>query len=71
MKFFAERLKELRTAKGISVIDLGIAIGVSNAAISRWENNQRTIAADNIIKLAKYFEVPTDYLLGLIDEPYW
>jgi len=71
MEKFAERLKELRAAKGISAVDLGKAIGVSDATIIRWENNNHDIIGENIIKLAKYFEVPTDYLLGLINEPYW
>ncbi|MCL2375604.1 MAG: helix-turn-helix domain-containing protein [Firmicutes bacterium] len=73
MKIFAERLKQLRTEKGISTKTLSEAIGVSDSTITRCEKNQQNIkkAATILKKLAKYFEVPTDYLLGLINEPYW
>lgn len=64
---FAERLKELRMETGLSCLDLGKKIGVSNAAISRWENNKADITSDNLIVLAKFFSVSTDYLLGLED----
>ena len=46
---------------------LGKMIGVSDMAICRWENNKTDIVSDNLIKLAKFFEVSTDYLLGLED----
>ncbi|MCL2375432.1 MAG: helix-turn-helix domain-containing protein [Firmicutes bacterium] len=71
MKIFAERLKELRAYKKVSAKTLGSAIGVSDVTIIRWEKNTRNVTGENVVKLAKYFEVPTDYLLGLINEPYW
>ena len=40
-EIFAERLKELREEKGITLKTLADAIGVSDIAISRWENNKR------------------------------
>ena len=67
MKIFAERLKDLRMGKGLSCEKLGKAIGTSGASISRWENCEYSITAEFIIKLAKYFGVSSDYLLGLED----
>jgi transcriptional regulator with XRE-family HTH domain len=67
MKIFAERLKELRSEKGLSAMALGKAIGLSDAAIIRWENNQRDIKAENLVEVAKFFGVSADYLLGLED----
>ena len=67
MKSFAKRLKELRTERGLSSMALGKAIGVSDATIIRWENNQNDIKAEQLVKLAHFFEVSTDYLLGLED----
>ncbi len=67
MKIFAERLKELRMEEGLTTKKLGEAIGVSDAAISRWE---RSLQIPNIVyltALAKYFKVSADYLLGLED----
>ena len=65
MKILADRIKELRLAKGLSCKVLGQKIGVSDAAISRWENNLCDVRDVDIVKLAKYFCVSTDYLLGI------
>lgn len=65
MKIFGERLRELREMQGLSAKSLGKIIGVSDAAILNWENNINDIKGEYLIKLAKYFDVTTDYLLGL------
>lgn len=65
MKEFAERLKYLRAEKGLSAKALGKAIGVSDAAIINWENGVHDIKGEYLIRLAKFFDVTTDYLLGL------
>jgi len=45
---------------------LGKTIGVSDAAIIRWKNNKAdNIRGENLIKLAEFFGVTADYLLGL------
>ena len=67
MTKFNERLKELRQEQGLSVIKLGTAIGVSDATICRWESGQNDIKGRDLIKLAIFFGVSTDYLLGLED----
>lgn len=46
---------------------LGKIVGVSDVSICRWENNQTDIVSENLIKLAIYFDITTDYLLGLED----
>lgn len=67
MKIFAERLKDLRKEKSLSLKELGKAIGVSDIAISRWENQLRIPNIENLKQLAIFFGVTTDYLLGLED----
>lgn len=64
---FGDRLKELRKEKSISQQYLAIQVGVSQKAIDFWERSINEPKASYIIKLSKYFEVSTDYLLGLID----
>jgi len=64
---FAQRLKNLRTEKGISILCLSKAIGVSSATIIRWESCNCNTAGENIAKLAIFFSVSADYLLGLKD----
>lgn len=67
MSKFAERLKELRQEKGLSLLTLSKEVGISDVALGRWENNLRTPNIDSLIILAKYFKVSADYLLGLED----
>ena len=67
MKIFAERLKELRLEKGLSILALSKKINVSDASICRWENNQTDVKGEQLIQIAKFFGVSTDYLLGLED----
>ena len=65
MRKFAERLKELRSERGLSILALGKAIGVSDATICRWENGVSDIKSDQLVALALFFCVSTDDLLGL------
>lgn len=67
LKIVAERIKELRQDEKLSLIDLGKIIGVSAIAISRWENQKRIPTIDNLFKLAQFFKVSVDYLVGLED----
>ena len=63
-KNFGERLKELRIEKGLSCRQLAQEIGVSGSSIVRWENEQNDILAELLLKLADFFGVSIDYLLG-------
>ncbi|CDE72558.1 transcriptional regulator Cro/CI family [Acidaminococcus sp. CAG:917] len=67
LKVFCERLKALRTEKGLSQPELANLLGVSNGIISFWENGVNEPTISNLIKLAEVLEVSTDYLLGLED----
>ena len=66
---FSSRLKELRTNKNITMDKLGKDIGVTRATISNFENGQRKPSLDVVIKLADYFQVSIDYLVGRTDDP--
>ena len=65
---FGERLRELRKEKGIGQNALAEKIRVSNASISYWETGKQEPCASAICKLAEYFNVTTDYLLGVTDD---
>lgn len=62
------RIAELRKEKGLSQSELGQVVGVAQNTICNWENGSRQFDSEMLIKLAKYFDVTTDYLLGLVDE---
>ena len=66
-----DRLRELRDARGIkSQEKLADLVGVTRSTYGRVENGQtKTISSDMLIKLAKFYNVPTDYILGLSDTP--
>ena len=57
-------LKILRTSKGLSQQKLADAIGTSQQAINRYENQNIQPDIDTLIKLADYFETTIDYLVG-------
>ena len=63
---FATRLKQLREEKGLSQAQLGEKIGVSRGSISFYENESRIPDIEVLEKISLFFEVPSDYLLGLI-----
>ena len=65
MKIFAERLRELRNEKGLSMKQLAKAINTTDAAISNWENDINEPKITYLKVIAIYFGVTTDYLLGL------
>lgn len=58
------RIKELREEAGISQQMLAKAIGVSQKAVDYWERGVNEPKASYIIKLADFFGVSADFLLG-------
>ncbi len=67
MEKFAERLKELRIEKGLSIQGLSKATKIGVASICRWENQQADVKGTQLIVLARFFGVSIDYLMGLED----
>lgn len=67
---FRLRLKELRETQRISQKQLSVALNISHGAIGNWESGTRNPNSEYIKKLAEYFDVTTDYLLGIDDKPY-
>lgn len=64
---FRQRLHELRARKGISQLTLGQLCGLSKNVICLYESGDRYPSAYSLISLADFFDVSTDYLLGLTD----
>jgi len=60
-----ENIKSLRLSYNLSQVELASALGVSKQCISNWENDYIQPSVEMLIKIAKYFNVTTDYLLGL------
>ena len=64
---FGKQLKEIRDYNNLSQRKLATDLGVTQACIGKWETGDREPSLDDLIKVAKYFNVSTDYLLGLED----
>ncbi len=60
-----EKIKELAAQKNISIRQLEEKTGIANGTIRRWNKTNPSTAA--IAKVAKFFNVSVDYLLGLDD----
>ena len=67
MNKFAERLRELRTEKGMSRKEIAEKLGVLQRNISYWELGQRECGFDMLIKISEVLDVSIDYLLGKTD----
>ena len=65
MEIFAERLKELRQEKCLSIKALAKEVGIGSSSLCRWENCQADVKGYHLVILAKYFGVTIDYLMGL------
>jgi len=61
---FGENLKRLRTSRGLTQRELGGQIGLSKAVVSKYENGMGYPSFDVLIRIAQYFGVTTDFLLG-------
>ncbi len=63
-----EIIYELRTSLNLSQCALAKEIGVSQKAIDFWERSVNEPKAGYILKLAEFFGVSTDFLLGISDK---
>ena len=62
-----KNLKELRKNKKLNQHDMADCINISYESYSEYENEKRAIPSDILIRLSKYFNVSTDYILDLSD----
>ena len=63
------KLKELRLDKQITQAELSKALQISASAIGMYEQGRRQPDYATLSRIAAYFNVTTDYLLGLSDQP--
>lgn len=62
-----EKIQSLCKSHNIKITQLEKELSIGRGSISKWENAFPN--SDNLMKIAKYFNVTTDYLLGLTDNP--
>lgn len=61
---FGEKLRNLRTDKGLSQIALAKELNVSKSVISLWELDGSDPTLSNLIKISDFFGVSIDFLAG-------
>lgn len=62
---FAEKLTKLRTKKGLTIKALAAALDLNEDLMAKWEKNQGEPSLTQLALLAKFFNVSSDYLLGM------
>lgn len=62
-----EKIKELRLSYKLNQVEMAKALGVSKQCVSNWENDNVLPSIEMLVKIAKFFNVSSDYLLGLDD----
>lgn len=63
-----ERLKDLRVAHNLNLEELSKLTGISKSALGNYENDDyKEINHGNLVVLAEFYKVSTDYLLGLTE----
>ena len=69
MKVLGQRLKDLRKQKKVGQNEVAELLGVSLRSYQFYESGEYDPSLPNLVVLADYFQVSTDYLLGRSDEP--
>ena len=67
MENFSDRLKQLRNEKGVLQRELADYLNVSRVTITQYENGSRSPDDETKKKIAEYFNVSLDYLMGFSD----
>ena len=69
MSDLSSRLRDLRVKKSLTQKALADYLEIYEKSYQRYEHGERKLYNDVLIKLADYFNVSVDYLLGLTDNP--
>lgn len=59
-----DKFKEERLKKGLNQVEFAKIFNVTKQTVSNWESGKRKPDNDTIVKIANFFDVTTDYLLG-------
>lgn len=70
MKEFGERLKQLRVKRNLTQDEFGLIFEppLAQSTIGTYERGLRQPSLENLVVISRYFNVSTDYLLGITDE---
>ena len=66
---FSERLKTLRAQRGLTQEQLAHSLDIPDTSVRRWESSGRPPKRERLEKLADFFGVSVDFLLGRTEDP--
>lgn len=64
---FADRVKYLRQSRELNQVQFAQKMGVTKQSVSNWENDNIMPSVERLEKIADFFNVTADYLLGRED----
>ena len=59
-----ENIRTLRSNRGLNQVEFAKIMGVTKQCVSNWENDNVQPSIDMLVRMADYFKVSTDFLLG-------
>ncbi len=65
-----DNLRKLRKSRGLKQKEVAEALDITTATYSRYENSKFQLSQSFLFKLVKYFNVSSDYFIGITDIPY-
>lgn len=68
MENLSQKIRELRDESNLTQAELARNLGITQDSISLWEKGKRIPDTVYIVKLAQFFDVSTDYLLGVEED---
>ncbi len=66
---FFQRIKDLREDRDMRQADVAEILGIKQTVYSRYERGYQSIPLEHLIKLADYYKVSIDYILGRTNNP--
>lgn len=66
---YFQRIRDLREDADLTQSEIAAYLGIQQTVYSRYERGFQTIPLEHLIRLADYYNVSTDYLLGRTQRP--
>ena len=64
-----QRMRDLREDRDLTQADIAQLLQTTQEQVSKYEIGKQMMGIDKYMKLAKFYNVSLDYLVGLIDTP--
>lgn len=65
MKEYTQRLRDLRTDRDLSQIQVAVILGTTKNQVGKYERGEQEMPIRHLITLCNYYDVSADYVLGL------